>query len=107
MATLILEKRGCNFFKGSEEAQKSDLENYRLFGWISINECVEICTHFRAQQKAVNSYVDYSFFDKEGILHTNLEKTGYSSVPTKEQVLNFINKTFNKNFQKIQIVDKL
>lgn len=43
--TLILEKRGCNFWDDCNERKNSDLENFRLFGNISNNISVEITTH--------------------------------------------------------------
>lgn len=121
---LKLEKRGCDFWHDSLEIQKSDLQNFRLFGYISKHECIEVTTHAHKKSKyskfmIVKTYIDNEYEKKElttmasGIKkycwmsYRNLKKCGYSDEPTQESVLKFINKIYNKNFTKIEIVENL
>ena len=121
---LKLEKRGCDFWEDSPEAKNSDLENFRLFGYVSKHECVEVCTHWKKKSKyskfiVVKTYIDNEFEKKElttmavgtkkycWMSYRNLEKCGTIDNPTKAGVLEFINKTYNKNFTKLKIVERL
>lgn len=121
---LKLEKRGCDFWGDSLEAKESDLENYRLFGYISKHECVEVCTSDYKKSKyskfrIVKTYIDNQYDKKElttmcngekkfvWMSYRDLNKCGCSEQPTKASVLEFINKTYNKNFTKLVIVDSL
>ena len=124
MKTLKLEKRGCDFRTDSLEYQQSDLENYRLFGYVSKHECIEVGTwDFKKSKyskfRVVKTYIDNQY-DKQEICtmadgtkkkcwmsYRNLEKCGTTEEPTKASVLKFINEKYNKNFTKLEIVDKL
>lgn len=83
---LYLEKRGCDFWRDSEENKRSDLENFRLFGYIdSYNYLlpksrksdkvymVEICTHYfkrhhikEVPAEAILTSFNISFIDNKG-----------------------------------------
>ena len=100
---LVLKKRGMDFnYRDSEEAKVSDLQNFRLFGWIGPRETIEVSTHLRG--KEVNSYVDCSFADENWIWFSKVPENPYCK-PTKEAVLEFVNKKFNKKFDLIVIED--
>lgn len=83
--TLYLEKRGCDFKIESEEIKRSDLENFRLFGYIDSKEyllpksrksdrvyIVEICTsYFKKYRKfvpanAIITTFNICFYDNKG-----------------------------------------
>ena len=121
---LKLEKRGCDFWNDSLEAKESDLENYRLFGYVSKHECIEVCTNDYKKSKyskfrIVKTHIDNQY-DKQELTtmcngekklvwmsYRDLNKCGCSEQPTKASVLEFINKTYNKNFTELVIVDSL
>ena len=122
--TLRLEKRGCDFRTGSLEYKHSDLENYRLFGYVSKHECIEVGTWDYKKSKyskfrVVKTYVDNQYDKKEvctmadgtkrkvWMSYRNLEKCGTTEEPTKESVLKFVNEKYNKNFTKLEIMDRL
>lgn len=121
---LKLEKRGCDFWNDSQEKKESDLQNYRLFGYVSKHECIEVTTHTRKKSKyskfnIVVTYIDNEYEKKElwtmasGLKkycwgsYRDLKKCGCSNKPTKKSVLEFVNKTYNKKFTDIEIVDRL
>ena len=126
--TLVLEKRGCDFWKDCNERKNSDLENFRLFGNISKKISVEITTHEYSGKlkpfyvannniKLVCSYIDNYCYrpattKKNGKkviyeeCYKDVEKTG-ACKPTKKDVLNKINEIFGTDFEKMQIVENL
>lgn len=83
---LYLEKRGHDFWHDSKEIRRSDLENFRLFGYIDSGEyllpksrksdkvyMVEICTHYfdkhhvkEVPANAILTNFNISFIDNKG-----------------------------------------
>ena len=120
MTTLRLEKRGCDFRKGSEETKASDLTNFRLCGIIKSDlynakhkrvsdYFIEICSNIQ-HNKFRNGM--YSFFRNcynaaDGMCYGDLEKDGYTDNPTKEGILEYINRVFGTNYTDVEIVNRL
>lgn len=131
MKTLRLEKRGCDFWKDCNEKKASDLQNFRLFGYLTSNNTkyyIEITTHEYtgriipdrvkvANINNVSSWIDngyekIEYYNKNGVQtaytasYRDLKKVTCAK-PTKKEVLKVINKTYNTDFTEIEIVENL
>lgn len=130
---LILEKRGMDFWNDCEERKMSDLENFRLFGFIKSDKnliknksdkiyMVEISTHFfknhgakDVPQNSILTFFDISAENDKKECYRIFPKGLYSSIKDytlinqslKKDVLNYINMFFNTNYQEIKIVENL
>lgn len=99
---LVLEIYGMPFdYRDSVESKVSDLHSFRVAGWLSKSMYVEVVTHFREHLKKVNSFIDFSLYDREGC-HAILEKNGYCK-PTKKAVLEYINAQLGTHYKELVI----
>lgn len=128
---LKLEKRGCDFWKESNEKKVSDLENFRICGKLFSNGqrfYIEVTTHEycgkiipdRVKEQNINnvsSWID-NCYDKTEYYNKNGVQTPYiasyrdlskvtTAKPTKKDLIERINQIFNTNFTDIKIVDRL
>lgn len=113
--TLVLEKCGCNFWDCSKEKSGSDLENFRLYTQIKMEDKksdgifdVEVSTHFRESNPfgwngKVSSYVDVTKYIK-GNAKIDMDKCFYCS-PYKKDLLKGINNIFGTNYTKLELKD--
>lgn len=127
--TLILERRGCDFWKDCHERENSNLENFRLCGKIKNRHreyFLEISTTHTNDKRFIKrnkelgigktyTYIDNEFDRVETIKHADgseyQSKMAYRDLkklvfchPTKEAVLIAINKTFGTNYTQIEIL---
>ena len=114
MKTLIVEKRGCDFWKDSQESRESDLQNFRLFGYISKNKkrMIEITTHAHKKSKyskfyIVKTWVAMDFYDKKGMCWGDAKNSGFVNSGMACDVLQYINEKWGTHFSKLKIVDRL
>ena len=111
--TLVLEKRGCDFWEWSKEKKESDLENFRLYIRIEKEDKfsdgvfdIEISTHFRESNPfgwngKVSSFVDITKYIK-GDAKIDFDKCFYIN-PNKKDLLKGINNIFGTSFNQIEI----
>lgn len=128
--TLKLEKRGCDFWTDGEEIKKSDLQNFRLCGFIESevptrkNKVgdfhIEICTRFYREHHALKEKnIMITFFN---FCYTDADGSTWGYLPfgvdyfrpycivnksTKAGVLEYINNLFKTDYTDIEIVANL
>lgn len=114
---IILERRGCDFWKDCPERTNSNLENFRLCGKIKNRQreyWLEICTTHTTDKRflkknkelgigATYCHIDNEFTAKNGSCYRDIKKLVYCH-PTREAVLVAINKTFGTAYKGIEIL---
>lgn len=133
---LYLEKRGCDFLDDTPECLKSDLENFRLFGYVeSVKKlaknksddvyCIEICTHFfkkhhnkKIPENSVVSFFNVSYEDDKGNCYGYVKSPEHFSIYSvddyalvnrnnKADVLSWVNDFFGTDYKELLIIDTL
>ena len=111
--TLVLEKRGCNFWDCSKEKSGSDLENFRLYTQIRMEDKksdgifdIEVSTHFRecdpfGWNGKVSSYV-YTTKYINGDAKIDMDRC-FCCNPYKKDLLKVINNIFGTNYIKVEL----
>lgn len=130
---LKLEKRGCDFWKDSPEATKSDLQNFRLCGvvdgkdkkyfleigtWTTVDKNRKKYLKEKYGLDSTHTWIDNSFKKREILTVANGEQKEYIGEyrdaekletychPTKTDVLATINRVFGCNYDAIEIVQE-
>lgn len=115
--TIILERRGCDFWKDCPERKNSNLENFRLCGKIKNRQreyFLEICTtHTTTKQflkrnrelgiGATYCVIDNEFTAKNGLSYRDMKKFTICH-PTREAVIVAINKVFGTAYSDLEIL---
>jgi hypothetical protein len=127
--TLKLEKRGCDFWTNGEEIKKSDLQNFRLCGFIESEVptrknkvgdfFIEISTGYHKKHCAFKeknlmvTFFKFDYTDADGSTR-GYYPHGYEFRPycivnksTKAGVLEYINNLFKTDYTDIEIVENL